>query len=67
MAISYTEHKRKGTPRVRFPSGSLEPEQSFQTTENPLQESRFRLQGSATLGLKVKDQIWQQGSAQVTK
>ena len=33
MAISYTEHKRKGTPRVRFPSGSSEPEQSFQTTE----------------------------------
>ena len=45
MARSYTEHKRKGTPRVRFPSSSSEPEQSSQTAENSLQESRFRLQG----------------------
>lgn len=45
MAISYTEHERKGTPRVRFPSSSAEPEQSSQTAENLLQESRFRLQG----------------------
>lgn len=67
MAISYTKHKKKETPRVRFPLSSSEPEQSSQTAENSLQESRFRLQGRATLGLKVKDQIWLQGSAQVTK
>lgn len=61
MAISYTEHKKKGTLRVRIPPGFSESEQSAHTAPSRSQDSGSRggpEHPRPTLGLKVKGQIW---------